>query len=44
MPNLNKSDAVLTGSQRFNDAVDAIAGETKDGVDTPGKKRLDQYV
>ena len=44
MPHLNEADLVLPFAEGLDDAVDAVAGDTEHGVDTPGQQGFDQNV
>ena len=44
MPNLNEADLVLMLAQSFDDAVDAIAGYSEDGIDAPVEQSFNQNV
>jgi hypothetical protein len=37
---VDEADAVFVLAQGFEDAVDAVAGETEDGVNAPGDEAL----
>ena len=42
MPDLDERDVLLPGPQRLEQAVDAVAGKSKDGVDSPGDETVDE--
>ena len=44
VPHMDETDLVLVRAQRFHDAVDPVAGESEDGVDTPVDEALDEVV
>ena len=44
MPDLDEADFFLPGSQGFHDAVDAVAGEAEDYVDSPIDQAFNEYV
>src|SRR5438552_14691855 len=39
---LDEAHVVLTLAQRFHDAVDAVAGEPEDHLDSPVEQRIDE--
>ena len=44
VPHLHEADAVLAIAQGFHDAVDTVAGQAEDRVDTPIMDGVDQHV
>jgi len=44
MSNLDETDFVLAGSQTFENAVNAIAGQSEDCRDSPINQTLNEYV
>src|ERR1041384_1027117 len=44
VPDLDELDLLLMSSERFEDAVDAIAGKTEDRVNAPSHQPLDQFI
>jgi hypothetical protein len=44
VPNLDEADPILPGPQRFDDTVDSVSRDSKDGVDPPLQESLDEYV
>ncbi len=40
----DEADPVLVASEPFHDAVDAVAGQAEDGVDTPVRQSLDEHL
>jgi hypothetical protein len=38
VPNMNKANLFLGFAEGFHDAIDAVARQTKDGINTPGEK------
>jgi len=44
MMHLNKTNAILPFSQRFHNAIDAVTGQAKNGIDSPIMKGFNQYI
>lgn len=44
VPHVDETNAVLVLTQSFEDAVDAIAGQTENRVHTPGDEAFDQHI
>jgi hypothetical protein len=44
MSNMDEPDLVLRLPERLHDAVDAVAGQTEDGVHAPGDKTFHKYI
>jgi len=44
MAHLHEADAILALSERFHDAVDAIAGQAENGIDAPLQQAFHQAI
>jgi len=44
MPHLDEADFVLTGAQRLDDAVDAVARQAENDLDAEIDQRFSQHV
>jgi hypothetical protein len=44
VPHLDEADFILVSAERFDDAVDALAGNSENGVDSPIEHRFHKNV